>query len=184
MTKTEKILGLLSGAIKDTGFLIEAFLISGYGASFNQIQRTKEKLELKRLRAEETEREKQKFYCLLNKLKREGFVLKTQIGWKITALGKTKLKILRQKSRKKFPKIIKDSTIKIIVFDIPEKERKKRDWLRQMLKNLEFIMLQKSVWIGKTVLTKKFIYNLKKLDILSFVQIFAVSKTGTIKEIT
>jgi predicted transcriptional regulator len=74
----------------------------------------------------------------------------------------------------------KDKTLKILIFDIPEKERRKRDWLRCALKNMKFEMLQKSVWAGKRGLPKEFIDDLKRMNIFSFVEIFAVTKTGSL----
>lgn len=37
----------------------------------------------------------------------------------------------------------------IVIFDIPEKKRKVRDWIRGQLSLWDYTMLQKSVWIGK-----------------------------------
>lgn len=41
-----------------------------------------------------------------------------------------------------------DKKIRLVIFDIQELNRHKRDYLRRLLKQLGFIMLQKSVWIS------------------------------------
>jgi phenylacetic acid degradation operon negative regulatory protein len=40
-----------------------------------------------------------------------------------------------------------DGFWRMVVFDIPEKKRRYRDYLRQMLKTLDFRELQKSTWV-------------------------------------
>ena len=44
----------------------------------------------------------------------------------------------------------------MVLFDIPEKKRKIRNWLRLQLKLWEFEMIQQSVWLGKGPLPKEF----------------------------
>jgi len=78
---------------------------------------------------------------------------------------------------------IGDKTLKIVIFDIPESEKRKREWLRCALKNLGFEMLQKSVWAGKIKLPEEFIKDLNTINILSCVEIFTISKTGSLRNI-
>lgn len=77
-----------------------------------------------------------------------------------------------------------DNGFNIIIFDIPEKERFKRDWIRQNLTPLGFNMLQKSVWIGRSKLPREFLKDLSNLNLVKYVHIFKIAKTGTIKNIT
>ena len=134
-------------------------------------------------------KEKHKFYSLLSNLKKQGFIRKDQKGkrvfWKITPLGEKRCK--RLKTFFHFPKFDykqeKDSGINIVVFDIPEKHRSKRDWLRYTLAALGFIMLQKSVWIGKNKLPEEFLKTLAELNLIDFIHVFKISKAGTIKEL-
>jgi CRISPR-associated endonuclease Cas2 len=77
-----------------------------------------------------------------------------------------------------------EDTWKILIFDIPEKERRKRFWLRNTLKNLKFKMVQKSVWVGKVKLPRQFIRDLDRIDILSYIEIFSITKTGSLKQIS
>lgn len=44
--------------------------------------------------------------------------------------------------------LLDDGFISIVVFDIPESQRKFRDEIRRLLKEIGFIQIQKSVWIS------------------------------------
>ncbi len=75
-----------------------------------------------------------------------------------------------------------EDELKIIIFDIPEKEKRKREWLRWALKNLNFKMIQKSVWLGKAKLPQQFIDDLGRINMLSYVEIFAITKKGSLRQ--
>jgi len=49
----------------------------------------------------------------------------------------------------------------ILMYDIPHTMKKERDWFRRQLKNFDFIMIQKSVWVGPSPLPKDFLDYLK-----------------------
>ena len=131
-------------------------------------------------------RERQKFYSLLNHLKRDGLVVKYKDGrtstWKITDEGKEYL--VRLKDGQILPKRAyakkKSISMVIVSFDVPERERRKRDWLRLNLVALGFTMLQHSVWIGKVALPHDFIKDLRSQNMLSYIHIFSVGRAGTI----
>jgi len=131
----------------------------------------------------------QQFYSLLNRLKNQGFIKKEKENkktiWSITRKGLEKLKILKKKNKKiliNYPKEKSDKLI-IVIFDIPEKERHKRNWLRSVLASLDFKFLQQSVWIGKTKIPEEFLNDLRNKKMLDYVHIFKVSKSGTINKI-
>ncbi len=73
-------------------------------------------------------------------------------------------------------------TLSIIIFDIPEKDRNKRAWLRSAMKNIGFKQLQQSVWAGNVPIPEDFLNDLKELKILKFVEVFSVGKRGTIEK--
>lgn len=83
--------------------------------------------------------------------------------WSITRKGLEKLKILKKKNRKTLINYSKEKSDKliIVIFDIPEKERHKRNWLRSVLVSLDFKFLQESVWIGKTKIPEEFLNDLR-----------------------
>ena len=108
--------------------------------------------------------------------------------WEITKLGLEKLK--SRKSKASFSKRNinyekkLDDKIKIVIFDIPEKERHKRAWLRAVLISLDFSILQQSVWIGKNKIPEDFLLDLREYKMLSYVQIFEISKKGSIVQMS
>ena len=53
----------------------------------------------------------------------------------------------------------------LLIYDIPEGRKKERDWFRRQLKNFDFIMIQKSVWVGPSPLPKDFLDYLKRIGL-------------------
>jgi len=142
------------------------------------------------IEAEQQKKERQKFYNLLSRLQKQGFIKKRKSDhkktlWGLTSNGLKYLKILKRD--KKFLFSLKPQTegkkdyLKVIVFDIPEIQKKKRNWLRNTLANFNFSMLQKSVWMGDSQLPEDFFRSLKELNLLPYIHIFAVSKEGSLK---
>ncbi len=130
-----------------------------------------------------------RFYAMLRKLEKEGLIEKNKSDQsstiKITNKGKDKLKKLKEKfllSNTKYKKE-KINTTSIIIFDIPEKYRKKRNWLRLSISNMGFNMVQKSVWMGNVKIPKEFLISIKELNLLEYVEIFQITKQGTLKSL-
>lgn len=135
-------------------------------------------------------RDKQKFYSTLYNLHKSGLIEKKKVKnktlWSITKKGKDrkdelffKLRTVIFAPKEKYKLEPNDHPI-IVVFDIPEKERNKREWLRAVLQYLGFELLQKSVWIGSIKLPEELITDLEKLNMLSSVKIFSVLENGNI----
>lgn len=176
--------------------LFEAFLSAGYGASYNKIQyqlsKQRRGINEESKEAELKKKAKQRYHALIYGLKRDNLIEEKIKGGKkffaITKKGKNKLSLLRSKNRKMLPGVFyqKDKNDKfiIITFDVPEAERKKREWLRAVLKNLGFKMVQKSVWAGKIKIPKEFLDDLLKLKLVDFIEIFEISKTGSLRYLT
>lgn len=183
----EKILDILESQVSATSALLDV-ATSGYGDSYRKLRGIKSFKSPKEIAAEIKKRQLQQFYSILNQLKNQGFIQKkkqTRLSfWKITQKGLKKLKIIKDGSHfysKKFKyQKINDNIMKIVIFDIPEKERYKRDWLRSALSVLGFSLLQQSVWIGSKKIPEDFLYDLKNLKILSYIHIFEITKQGTI----
>ena len=53
----------------------------------------------------------------------------------------------------------------LLIYDIPEVKKKERDWFRRQLKNFDFIMIQRSVWVGPSPLPADFLLYLKSIDL-------------------
>ncbi|MEK7640752.1 MAG: CRISPR-associated endonuclease Cas2 [Patescibacteria group bacterium] len=134
--------------------------------------------------------EREKLSKYIHKLRKEGLVEFVNGGrglLRLTAKGKIKIGNLKKFFVEAIPvkkySRITSANITIIGFDIPEKQSKKRHWLRRALKNLGFQMLQKSVWIGKISLPGELLEDLAKLGLLPYLEIFSVGQKGTIKKL-
>lgn len=132
---------------------------------------------------------KQRVHEFISRLKKDGIIAQdnrrgipqlTMKGIKLLAKLKTRRINSLPKTRYEFTT---DDTIKIIAFDVPERERRKRDWLRDVLLNLGFKKIQKSVFVGKAKLPDEFTKDLIKLKLDECVEIFVVSKQGTLRKI-
>jgi len=125
------------------------------------------------------------FSSLLSKLEKENLIYKNSKNKiAITSKGKEYLKSkTKTLSWFKTYESIKTSNKNIfilVIFDIPEKERYKRDWLRFQLLSLGFNKLQQSVWLGDSSLPNDFIKDLENYHILSYMHILSINKKGTV----
>ncbi len=192
---TLKILEKIGEATIEMAELWEAICVAGYGASQGEILRIKEKKHSERAQSRK-EREKEmrllyKYSNLLSKLKRENCIVENKKDGRrfftLTFLGHRKRKKLHEQLSDSPPPPYypheKGTKILIVTFDIPESMRRKRDWLRAVLKNMELQMVQKSVWIGKTKIPEDFLEDLRELKLLEFVEIFEISNTGSLHHI-
>jgi DNA-binding transcriptional regulator PaaX len=64
----------------------------------------------------------------------------------------------------------------IIIYDIPENLKKERDWFRRHLVKFEYIMIQRSVWVGPSPLPKDFLDYLKEIKIRDKFKTFKLAK--------
>lgn len=133
--------------------------------------------------------EEKRFYTLLAKLRKEGIIKKQGIGVRaicnLTNNGLKKLlnyaeqkHFINLPKRKYAVKKIADRTL--VIFDIPESLKYYRNWIRHQLIAIGFSMLQKSVWIGDYQIPSDFIYDLKELNLLQYIHIFVVAKSGSL----
>lgn len=107
----------------------------------------------------------------LSRLRKRDLVQSVNRGiWKITSQGRNYL--LKRLGRTHSTTGNRKVKNMIVAFDIPEKEKKKRDWLRAELSGLGFEMLQKSLWFGPAPLPREFLTTLRDLRILSHLKFF------------
>lgn len=184
------------GRAANCGFdYLIASLIAGPGSSptrVNYVYSLLKKSESKNLKTKERDifyEEKSRYLRMVSKLKKDGLLEKGGKGsskfLSLTQKGEIFLGALSSKltlPATSYTKI-KEDFFTIITFDIPEQERKKRVWLRQALINLDFKMIQKSVWIGKVKIPKQFLEDLRLLKISRCVEIFQATKSGTLKKL-
>lgn len=116
---------------------------------------------------------------MFSRMQKEGLVersgSKKRSMWNITKNGRI---LIKNKSViiKTVP--VSDGIVRLVMFDIPEKEKSKRKWIRRELAYLNYKILQKSVWIGTVPLTEDFIHNLNILHLDRCIHIFSVNKVG------
>jgi len=64
----------------------------------------------------------------------------------------------------------------IVMYDIPHLMKKERDWFRRHLIKFDYIMIQKSVWVGPSPLPKDFLDYLKEIKIGDKFKTFKLAK--------
>jgi hypothetical protein len=53
----------------------------------------------------------------------------------------------------------------VVMYDIPKDKRKERNWFRRHLQKFDYIMIQKSVWVGPSPLPKDFLKYVKLIGL-------------------
>ena len=110
----------------------------------------------------------------LRRLEKYGFVERNEYKYKITEKGQDFLKnILHQKNNKNKPW---DGKYRVVIFDVPERIKMSRNWLRNELYYLGYKKLQNSVFIGKKPLPEKVIAGIKENKMSNFVNYLLVDK--------
>lgn len=120
------------------------------------------------------------FEAILSRLQKQRLIERKAEKWSITSLGR---KFLGKRWFRKTMVIPeRDGVMRLVIFDIPERERKKRLWLRLELAACDYRILQKSVWVGYMPLPHEFFEALEYLNLHSHVHIFSVKGSGTLRE--
>lgn len=140
-----------------------------------------EQLQAKFAKRKEQARQERALRITLSKLKARGLVKNNDHLWQLTDTGLAWFKkySLFKKHFALSPSP-KSKRKMIIAFDIPENQRRSRDWLRIELISLKFKMLQKSVWLGPAPLPKGFVDHLKNMDIFPYLKFFEVKETDIV----
>ncbi|MEK9181502.1 MAG: hypothetical protein AAB786_00570 [Patescibacteria group bacterium] len=182
-----KALELLhDGAMTQVDFF-GAVLDAGYGASGSKIEYEYQKRqrfsESNKFQVENLKERKRRLVVFISKMKHDGLIKKENAKFTISSDGRRKFDKLKSNFPDRHYKVFTQNSSIIISFDIPEKLRRKRDWLREVIKNLGFKMIHQSVWVGKVKIPKDFLLDLERLKILEYIEIFEISKMGTLKKI-
>lgn len=147
-------------------------------------QGSPEALFLEKQKRKEREVKDSTYRATLSRLKKQGMIERNDFWWCITEKGRNYLQKRLVKNLPMHSKLDKSITLKrrsmIVIFDIPEKLHRKRDWLRYELTQLGFVMLQKSVWFGSAPLPKIFLKNINDLGILRFLRFFRADEANII----
>ena len=62
------------------------------------------------------------------------------------------------------------------MFDVPEPKKAEREWLRWHLKKFNYLMIQKSVWVGPSPLPKEFLDYIKSIGLKESLKTFKLAK--------
>lgn len=120
------------------------------------------------------------FSTLLWRLKSQGLVVRSgttkRSFWRLTEKGRVGLAALGTLGAEERP----DGVRRLVIFDIPEKERAKRNAIRLDLAAAGFRQLQKSVWCGERPLPEDFLELVDALNLRRHVHIFSVREKGTL----
>ena len=185
-----KILELLENKAVDNIDFFSAILVSGYGASMNKIefeyQKRRKLSGVQKSESKDLIEKRERLQKFLSKLKHDGLINEIKgenPKFAISDKGRVKLAQLKNKlPTRYYEKVAQDRPV-IISFDIPEKLRGKRDWLREVIRNLGFKMIHQSVWVGKIKIPRQFILDLEEINILGYIEIFEISKMGSLKKV-
>jgi len=115
---------------------------------------------------------KETVHSTISRAKREGYLKEVELNqqktFSLTPKGKLKIaEYLSAENSKAW-----DGKWRILLFDIPEKDRYKRDVLRHKIKELGFKQHQLSAWICPFDYTEELEYLVNKLDLEQHVQYF------------
>jgi len=112
-----------------------------------------------------------------NRLKKRGFIHKGDSGWSLTHKGIEYAKD-RLRPTQKFESPFDNKAPKnlLMMFDIPQDKTVYRNWLRGQLREFDYIMVQKSVWVGPSPLPKEFVKFLDDLKIRGCIKTFKLAK--------
>jgi len=64
----------------------------------------------------------------------------------------------------------------IVIYDIPSGKRKERDWFRRHLQKFDYIMVQKSTWVGPSPLPENFLNYVKSIGLLGQIMILKLAE--------
>jgi len=103
--------------------------------------------------------DKHRLYRLLSDLRRDGLLeaneTKNGREWSLTDTGRKELLVSRSEVKRGYTKSPGGDVV-VVSYDIPQKLRYERDWLRSVLHILGFQMVHRSVWIGKVLIPETF----------------------------
>ena len=112
---------------------------------------------------------------ILHRLRQKNLIEKKNNQFKLTSLGvkyfNKLLKINDKKESKRW-----DGKWRIVMFDIPEKIKNERYWLRFKLFELGYKTLQKSVFIGKYPLTEELYKRILVKKLKNYIRIITVGE--------
>ena len=113
----------------------------------------------------------------MSRLIKEGFIEEDSESLRATLKGKNYIKKKIDSLRQFEFKFEKDAPKDLIVmFDVPEPKKAEREWLRWHLKKFNYLMIQKSVWVGPSPLPKEFLDYAGRIGLKDSLKTFKLAK--------
>ena len=110
-------------------------------------------------------------------LHKNGYLDKTDNHFIINKKGKEFLKKDRKPILKNFETIENNGPKNLLLlYDIPESQKKERDWFRRTLIKYSFVMIQRSVWVGPSPLPKEFLDYVRSIGLKDGIKTFKLEK--------
>jgi len=153
------------------------FTHSEYGKLFNDLRQKYEQQKthahLHATMCREEKRIHRNYRRCMYSLEKQECVQRThtqgKILFTITKRGKEKIKQDTNIKTRHEPYIKKPAHyLTVVIFDVPERLRAKRAWLRCVLRELDFRMIQKSVWVGTNAIPQEFIQDAQYMRVLPY----------------
>jgi len=70
----------------------------------------------------------------------------------------------------------------LVIFDIPETRKAEREWFRFHLRKFNYIMIQRSVWVGPSPLPEEFINYIKNINLFDCIKTFKLARDYRFKK--
>ena len=102
--------------------------------------------------------------------KRDNYVRLLPKGKKYVENKKVRLLTFDSPYKKESPKNL------LVMFDIPEIKKAEREWFRFHLRQFDYEMIQKSVWVGPSPLPKDFLDYVKEIKLKECIKTFKLAK--------
>ncbi len=125
-------------------------------------------------------KDRKQFNQFLNYLKKQGYIkssnLKRKKGVLLTPKGEKKALKIETQILSKNKKRRKDKKWIMVMYDIPERKRRQRHFLRSEMLFLGFKKLQNSVWVCPYDVSKNMDKIIEKLSLSSYIKIFLIEE--------
>ena len=119
----------------------------------------------------------------ISRLQKNGFIEMRDGKLSLTEKGKEYFENKKKLSLKfSSPFTLNSPKNLLLMFDIPESKKAGREWLRWHLREFQYFMIQKSVWVGPGPLPKKFGAYLKEIGLYTYIKTFRLAKPYQIKK--
>ncbi|MBU1014969.1 CRISPR-associated endonuclease Cas2 [Patescibacteria group bacterium] len=131
--------------------------------------------ELRQLRRKyEKRRSTQQFSKLVYDLKRRGVIKVQGEGVLLTVKGREEALRIRWKLTESQKR--NDGKMVMVMYDLPEKQRKMRDIFRSVLVSLGYQEFQKSVWVSKKKVEYETEEAIREYDLWTYVRLFIIEE--------